>query len=150
MENAGNRPSVVALSWFKEMRSRYGALIVALCILSLGVLLVLLVQPSPLTFAEGWSAPRKIDEVQGGHPHRAVIDGRSHIHLAWEKRENRRDVAYYARLDRHGQWIDGPTLLSDPGVNAENVAIVLTQDDTPLCFLPAGSWIRNSFTRLTM
>jgi len=105
-----------------------------LFILGLGVLAVLLVQPSPLTFTEGWSAPQGIDEVRGGRPHRAAMDQRGHIHLAWEKRENRKEVAFYARLDRHGGLIDGPIPLSDPSVNAENVALILAGDDAPLCF----------------
>jgi len=98
------------------------------------VLAVLLVQPSPLTFTEGWSTPQGIDEVKLGHPHRAVVDRHDHIHLAWQKQVNRRLVAFYARLDRHGQLFGGPIRLSDPNANAENVALALTSDDAPLCF----------------
>ena len=134
MTDTGHRLLTAVSSWFREAWSRYGTSIVVLCILGLGVLAVLLVQPSPLTFTEGWSAPLGIDEVRGGHPHRAVIDGRGHIHLAWEKRENRKDVAVYARLDRHGALIGDPVPLSDPGVNAGDVALVLTGEDAPLCF----------------
>jgi hypothetical protein len=114
--------------------SRYGPLAVALCILGLGVFVVLLVQPSPLTFTEGWSVPQGIDDVRAGYPHRAAADRQGRIHLAWEKQVNRKDVAFYARLDRYGELIADPIRLLDPNVKAENVALALTGDDTPLCF----------------
>jgi len=105
-----------------------------LFILGLGVLAVLLVQPSPLTFTEGWSAPLGIDEVRAGRPHRAVMDRRGHIHLAWQKLVNRKQVAFYAHLNRDGQLINHPIPLSAPSVKAENVTVALTGDDAPFCF----------------
>jgi hypothetical protein len=134
MTNIGHRLLTVVSSWFREVPSRYGPLAVALCILGLGVFVVLLVQPSPLTFTEGWSVPQGIDDVRAGYPHRAAADRQGRIHLAWEKQVNRKDVAFYARLDRYGELIADPIRLSDPNVKAENVALALTGDDTPLCF----------------
>lgn len=133
MVDSDNRFVAVVSSWFRKASSRYGVLAVVLCILGLGVLTVLLVQPSPLTFTEGWSAPQGIDEVRGGHPHRALIDRYNYIHLVWQKRVNRKQIALYARLDRHGQLTGDPIRLSDANVNAENVAVALTSDDVPLC-----------------
>ena len=69
--NIGYRLLTVVSSRLREMPSRYGPLAVALCILGLGVFVVLLVQPSPLTFTEGWSVPQGLDDVRAGHPHRA-------------------------------------------------------------------------------
>jgi hypothetical protein len=134
MTNIGHRLLTVVSSWFREVPSRYGPLALALCILGLGVFVVLLVQPSPLTFTEGWSVPQGIDDVRAGYPHRAAADRQGRIHLAWEKQVNRKDVAFYARLDRYGELIADPIRLSDPNVKAENVALALTGDDTPLCF----------------
>ena len=134
MTKAEDRFLTAVSSWIRDVPSRYGVLALALFILGLGLLVVLMVQPSPLTFTEGWSAPQGIDEVKMGHSHRAVMDRQNHIHLAWQKQEGRKLVAFYARLDRHGQLIDGPIRLSDASVNAENVALALTKDDTPLCF----------------
>jgi hypothetical protein len=134
MTGTKDRLRTAVASWIKRLPSWYGAMALTLCILGFGVLAVLLVQPSPLTFTEGWSAPQGIDDVRAGYPHRAVIDHEGYIHLIWEKRENRRDAAFYARLDRHGQLLDRPSRLSDPNVNAEDVAVALTGDGVPLCF----------------
>jgi hypothetical protein len=134
MTSADNRLLTAVSYRLRNRLSRYAWLTLTLCILGLGVLVVLLVQPSPLTFTEGWSAPQGIDAVKLGHPHRAVTDGRNYIHLVWQKQVDRRLVAFYARLDQHGQFIDDPLRLSAPNVNAENVAVVLTNDDAPLCF----------------
>lgn len=86
-------------SRLRNMLSRYAPLALTLFILGLGVFIVLLVQPSPLTFTAGWSAPQAIDAVKLGHPHRAVVDGRDYIHLVWQKPVSRKLVAFYARLD---------------------------------------------------
>ncbi|MGA9350499.1 MAG: hypothetical protein WBW48_17090 [Anaerolineae bacterium] len=134
MTNIGPRLLSAVSSWLRELPSRYGPLALALCILGLGVFVVLLVQPSPLTFTEGWSAPQGIDEVKLGYSHRAIVDRQDHIHLAWQKQVGRKLVAFYGRLDRHGRLANDPIRLSDPNVNAENVAVVLTSDDDPLCF----------------
>ena len=134
MTGTKDRLQTAVASWIKSLPSWYGAMALTLCILGFGVLVTLLVQPSPLTFTEGWSAPQGIDDVRAGHPHRAVIDREGYIHLIWEKRENRKEVAFYARLDRRGQLLDGPSRLSDPNVKAENVAVALTDDGAPLCF----------------
>jgi len=121
-------------SKLRGLLSRYAPLALTLFILGLGVLIVLLVQPSPLTFTAGWSAPRGIDAIKLGHPHSAVTDGQDDIHLVWQKQVGRKLVAFYARLDQHGQFIDEPIRLSDPSVNAENVTVALTSEDAPLCF----------------
>ncbi|UCC64641.1 MAG: hypothetical protein JSV36_06235 [Anaerolineae bacterium] len=134
MANTTNRVLTSISSWSRKLPSRYGSLALALCILGLGLLAVLLVQPSPLTFVEGWSEPRSIDAVQFGDPHRAAVDRQNQIHLAWQKQVGRKAVAFYAHLDRHGQALDEPIRLSDPDANAENVALALTRDDAPLCF----------------
>ena len=84
--HACDRLLIAVSSRLRNMLSRYAWLALALCILGLGVLIVLLVQPSPLTFTEGWSVPQGIDEVKLGHPHRAVVDGRDDIHLVWKNR----------------------------------------------------------------
>ncbi len=129
-----NRLLTAVSSWVRNRLSCYAWLALALCILGMGVLVVLLVQPSPPTFTEGWSAPQGIDEVKLGHPHRALVDQQDDIHLVWQKTVGRKLVAFYARLDQHGQFIDGPIRLSDPNVNAENVALALTSEEAPLCF----------------
>ena len=134
MTNVRHRLLTAVSSWLREVPSRYGPLALALCIMGLGVFVALLVQPSPLTFTEGWSAPQGIDDVRAGHPHRAVADRQGRIHLVWEKQVNRKDVAFYVRLDRYGELSDAPMRLSDPNVKAENVALALTGDDAPLCF----------------
>lgn len=121
-------------SWLRNRLSRYAWLALALFILGLGVFVVLLVQPSPITFTEGWSAPQGIDEVKLGHPHRAVMDRQNHIHLVWQKQVGRKLVAFYACLDQHGQFVDESVRLSDANANAENVAVALTREDAPLCF----------------
>jgi hypothetical protein len=109
-------------------------LALGLCILGLGVFVVLLVQPSPITFTEGWSAPQGIDEVKLGYSHRAVVDRQDYIHLVWQKELGRKLAAFYGRLDRHGRLVNDPIRLSDPNVNAENATVVLARDDAPLCF----------------
>jgi hypothetical protein len=134
MRNAYNRLLTTVSSWLGNRLSRYAWLVLTLCILGLGLLVVLLVQPSPITFTEGWSAPQGIDEVKLGHPHRAAMDRQDHIHLVWQKEVGRKLVAFYACLDQHGQFVDEPVRLSDANVNAENVAVVLTSEDAPLCF----------------
>lgn len=134
MTNTGHRLLTTVSSWLRNRLSRYAWLALTLFILGLGVLVVLLVQPSPLTFTEGWSAPQGIDEVKLGHSHRAAMDRQDHIHLVWQKEVGRKLVAFYARLDQHGQFVDEPIRLSDANVNAENVAVVLTSEDAPLCF----------------
>jgi len=134
MTNAEKSLLAAMSVWFRDLSLRYGSLTLALGILGLGVLVVLLMQPSPLTFAEGWSATREIDTVDLGHPHRAVIDRQDRIHLVWQKKVGRKRVAFYTSLDRHGQLLDDPIRLSDPDLNAENVAVVLANDDAPLCF----------------
>jgi hypothetical protein len=134
MTSAGHRLLTALSSQLRNRLSRYAWLATTLFILGLGVLVVLLVQPSPITFTEGWSAPQGIDEVQLGHPHRAAMDRQDHIHLVWQKEVGRKLVAFYARLDQHGQFVDEPIRLSDANVNAENVAVALTSEDDPLCF----------------
>jgi len=118
----------------RSLLSRYAWLALTLFILGLGVLVVLLVQPSPLTFTAGWSTPQGIDEVKLGHPHCVVTDGQDDIYLVWQKQVSRKLVAFYARLDQHGRFIDGPVRLSDPHVNSENAAVALASEDAPLCF----------------
>jgi hypothetical protein len=139
MTNAYDRLLTIVSSWLRNRLSRYAWLALTLFILGLGVLVVLVVQPSPITFTEGWSAPQGIDEVKLGHPHRAAMDRQDHIHLVWQKEVDRKLVAFYARLDQHGQFVDEPVRLSDANVNAENVAVALTSEDAPLYF-----WIEKS------
>jgi hypothetical protein len=134
MTNAYDRLLTAVSSWLQNRLPRYAWLAVTLFILGLGVLVVLLVQPSPITFTEGWSAPQGIDEVKLGHPHRAAMDRQDHIHLVWQKEVGRKLVAFYARLDQHGQFVYDPIRLSDANVNTENVAVALTSEDDPLCF----------------
>ena len=124
---------------FGWVRSRYGALAIAIVILALGVLAVLVVQPAPRTFAEGWSSPQAIEQVRLGKLHHAAIDDQDNIHLVWLKQVVRKLVAHYAKLDANGQVLDGPVALSNPDANAEDVALVLTSDAEPLVF-----WIEKS------
>ncbi|MBN1937178.1 MAG: hypothetical protein JW934_21140 [Anaerolineae bacterium] len=120
--------------WFKARVAQYGPYLFALCILVAGLLFVLLVQPAPPSFAEGWSASRSVDEVKAQYPQQMVIDRDDQIHLAWIKPVDRRSVAFYARLDRYGQLLDGPVQLSTSDVNVEDIQIALTEDGHPLCF----------------
>jgi hypothetical protein len=121
-------------TWLRRRLPGLGSLLLILCILGTGLLVVLVVQPAPPSYAEGWSAPRPIDEVKSGYPHRAVIDGRDRIHLVWHKQASRQPAAVYARLDRQGQLLGEPVLLSTPGIKAENVSVALTDADVPLVF----------------
>ncbi len=86
-------------SRLRNMLSRYAPLALTLFILGLGVFIVLLAQPSPLTFTAGWSAPQAIDAAKLAPPHRAVVDGRVHIHPVRQKPVSRKPVALDARLD---------------------------------------------------
>jgi hypothetical protein len=134
MTQVSHRLSTTVSSWLRNVPWRYTSSALTLCILGLGVSVVLLVQPAPSTFTEGWSAPREIDEVRLNRPHRAAMDRQDHIHLAWQKQVDHKLVAFYARLDRHGQLIGEPIRLSSLDADAENVALVLTSDNVPLCF----------------
>jgi hypothetical protein len=97
-----------------------------------GLLLTLLVQPSPLTFAEGWSTSHGIDHVRLGRAHQAAVDGENRIHLVWLKQVDRKLAAFYGQLDRHGQLLGQAVRLSSPDANAENVALALTGEEAPL------------------
>lgn len=134
MTNTRNRVVAAVSSRLRDVRSRYGALLITMLLLALGVLVVLLVQPAPQTFAEGWSSPQVIEQVRLGKLHRAVMDSQDNIHLVWLKQVGRKLVAHYARLDQYGQWIVDPIPLSDPDANAEDAALALTSDDAPLAY----------------
>ncbi len=134
MTNTRNRVVAAVSSRLRDVRSRYGALLITMLLLALGVLVVLLVQPAPQTFAEGWSSPQVIEQVRLGKLHRAVMDSQDNIHLVWLKQVGRKLVAFYARLDQYGQLIVDPIPLSDPDANAEDAALALTSDDAPLAY----------------
>jgi hypothetical protein len=122
------------LTWLRNKLPRLGSLALVVCILTAGLIAVLLVQPAPPSYAEGWSAPRSVDEVKSGPPHSAAIDRDDRIHLAWHKVVDRQPAAFYGRLDQGGQLVGGPVLLSTPGRKAENVSLLLADGDVPLCF----------------
>jgi hypothetical protein len=129
-----SRLQVIAARWCSDVWSRYRVWALAVLSLGLGLFVVLLVQPSPLTFAEGWSAPQAIGEVKWGRPHRVALDRRDGIHLVWHQQQGRRAVAYYARLDRHGRRIGEPIRLSDPALDSSDVAVAVLEGGAPLCF----------------
>lgn len=126
--------SALLRAWFQTHMAQYGPCLFAVCILAVGLLLALLIQPAPPSFVEGWSMPRSVDEVNAQYPQQMIVDRDDRIHLVWLKPVGRRPVAFYARLDRHGQLLDGPTQLSASDVNAQNIHIALGSDGRLLCF----------------
>ncbi len=107
---------------------------VLLALLAVGIAAALLIQPPPLTYTEGWSPSRPLDEILLGQGYQALVDENDVVHLLWPKPTERVEQVFYAQIDDQGRFISGPIQLSRPGIKSTDPSMVLTSEGKIACF----------------
>jgi len=115
-------------------RSNLVTLGLAILILACGLFAVLIVQPAPPAYAEGWSDVSPVSEASADAPPRLAIDDQDRLHLLWHRQDDRVSTVWTAQMDTQGTLVAAPQRLSAPGVKAEGASLAQIGTRTPLAF----------------
>jgi hypothetical protein len=115
-------------------RKSYLTLGLAILIVACGFVAVLIVQPAPPAYAEGWSEALSVSEASADAPPQMAIDDRDRLHLLWHRRDDRASTVWTAQMDAQGTLVTDPKRLSDLGVKAEGASLAQIGTGIPLAF----------------